>query len=588
MGLRQPSATGAFFAQMKAGAEQQKQAREKLQKPQALGGSATAGTQMVAATTKAQQAATGQVEQARQQASDTLKVGDKALDSSTATAIAGTPSATPQAAQPQAAGPTQPATPGAAPSTPVPTPKFTGGIAEKAKTDIDTNIKYQKSDIPYLNSVISELTEENKKWTTPPEKKEANKIKIAQFLDYIASAETGTFTEDNLFKALADTGRTDFFETAGKITESKLRDVVSKIEELDNALLTANAEDAKKINEEKARLDKLLGEYRDKLTKENLGKISQSSAFGTELLEREKLLADEDVSNISKLASLFGRNAGGAKTKKYGALESQIYGKDLEAVQEGAKAELIEKATAESAADLAEKQYEKQLDISKKGYEESVKTAQDRLEVLKASPQELAGYTKDELLKLFNNDAALVDQLFTFDDKGKVTNTKSSQTRKALVTEETALKDRLAKLPGAKEVAKTVADAKVDKEIKDIEAEIFGSLTSEGKNISAGFGGLRSKPQTELAGLIVQRDELNSIPEWRRQKGHSSKSAALDGKIAAIEKYLKEVDALEQVAEKVRKTKDINQLKRIRDRREELYRKMPDFRQDVMIQWGEG
>lgn len=72
MGLRTPSRFKTFGAQAQAGAEKQKQARENLMKPgeatkSALGGRASAGTQMVSATTGAQQAATKQMQEQGEQ-----------------------------------------------------------------------------------------------------------------------------------------------------------------------------------------------------------------------------------------------------------------------------------------------------------------------------------------------------------------------------------------------------------------------------------------------------------------------------------------------------------------------------------------
>ena len=77
MGLRTPSKFKVFGAQAKAGAEQQKEARENLKKPgeatkSALGGMGSAGTGMVAATTGAQQSATKKLNETSTEMGETV------------------------------------------------------------------------------------------------------------------------------------------------------------------------------------------------------------------------------------------------------------------------------------------------------------------------------------------------------------------------------------------------------------------------------------------------------------------------------------------------------------------------------------
>lgn len=356
MGFRQPTSTGAFFAQAKAGAEQQKQAREKLQKPQALGGSAAAGTQMVAATTGQQQQATKQVQETGQKAASDIKVDQGKLG----TAVTAT----------------------VAPAQPAPPP--------------------------------------------PPEMK----------------MDTG------------ESGDVAAVEASNKAITDAMGSTQTRIDELNKSLSTADVQDRAAIQAEKTRLEGVLRGYQDKLTKENLGQIAGPSTFEQEMLEREQLLASEQ-GNVGKLAALFGRSRG-----KYGALESQIYGKDIEAIEEAAKTGLQEKAEAERGTDVATERYSEQLKESQKGVETALKKEGDKLDILKMTPDELSKYNKQQLTDLFGTN---VGELFNFEGD-KPVSTKASSTRKALEDRLTQLKTEAGKFEGAKSKAQQVAIEKVQNE----------------------------------------------------------------------------------------------------------------------------
>jgi hypothetical protein len=367
MGLRQPSKTGVLFAQAKVGAEQQKQARDRLKKPQALGGSAAAGTQMIAASTEAQQQATQEVKTETESAGKNLVAGN--VGTATQTAFA-------------------------APSTPAP-------------------------------AVVK-----------------------------VASGESG------------DVGAV---EQSEKDINTNITSLTNQINDLNDKLTNATAADAKAINEEKDRLNKLLQDYQDKLSKGNLGQIAGPSDIEQQLAEREELLASEGQ-RVAKLASIFGP---GWNAQRYGGLASQIYGKDLEALEEQAAAGLEASDLAKRQADVAQEQYTEQLGTSKKAYEESLDTASKKVELLKKTPQELATYTREELTKLFGAD---VDKLFKFtssDPKATVTNTNYSATKAALEQAKADQDTELSKVAGEK----TKAQTKMEENFNAVDKEITGGGT---------------------------------------------------------------------------------------------------------------
>lgn len=395
MGFRQPSATGAFFAQAKAGAEQQKQAREKLQKPQALGGSAAAGTQMVAATTGQQQQATKQVQETGQKAATDIKVDQGKLGTAVTTAVA----------------------------PPAPTPA-TQPVAEMK---MDTG---ESGDVAAVEASNKAIT------------------------DAMGSTQT-------------------------------------QIDQLNRSLSTANEQDRAAIQAEKTRLEGVLRGYQEKLSKENLGQIAGPSTFEQQMLEREQLLASEQ-GNVGKLAALFGKSRG-----KYGALESQIYGKDIEAIQEAAKTGLQEKAEAERGADVATERYSEQLKESQKGVETTLKKESDKLDILKMTPDELSKYNKQQLTDLFGAD---VNNLFNFEGD-KPVSTKATSTRKALEDRLTQLKTEAGKFEGAKSKAQQVSIEKVQNEFfpKDQYGNELGNkdINAMMKTINSGDKLVGLAPETQ-------------------------------------------------------------------------------------------
>lgn len=449
MGFRQPTATGAFFAQAKAGTKKQAEAREKLQKPQAIGGSAGAGTAMVAAGTQAQEAATQQVQETGQKAGTELKVKDQNLGTSTVSTIAGTPAATPTT------------TPAATTAT---AQQFTGGISGPAA--INPKIKETQDKITSISNEITKAQNMPIRGTSDLIRQADTLSRLFKDLDTNKSqlAQLNIESPAPSVEGIGESGDVAAVENMGTKINQAIDDITKQKNDLNNRLLSANAEDAKKIQAELDRLNGILKVYQDKLTTENLGQVAGPSAFEQQMLEREQLLAGEG-GDVGKIAALFGRKRGDIRTSKYGALESQIYGKDLEAIQEAAKAGLTEKAAAERGSDVAMETYAKTLEEGKKGYEATIKSAQDKLEILKKTPQELAGYTRDELKKMFDNNEALVNELFRFDKDGKVIGTKVSETRSAYEDRLTKLGTEKEKIGGELSIAKTTASNQLKNEL---------------------------------------------------------------------------------------------------------------------------
>ncbi len=340
MGLRQPSRTATFFKQAAAGAQQQKEARETLKAPQALGGAAAVGTQMVAATTGAQQQATQQVQQAGQEV--------------------------------------------------------------KAKTDV--------SQLPGATATAGVATS-------------VDPSKVGTAVNNIQSWQ---------FRGLpGDYQNISYQSSVASAAQKDAADLQAAINKIDEDLKTATAADQKALLDKKTELEKTLLDYENKLSKENLGQIAGPSTFETEMGQREKILATEGQ-NIGKLRALFGPRF---DSKKYGALASQIYGKDLEAIQEAATAGLEEKQRAETGTETALKGYKEGISQRKKDVAETAKTQGERIRGLQIGAAGLIseGFTEADIRKLYGND---FDKYFEIKD-GKVID-KFTKTRQALVDTKTA------------------------------------------------------------------------------------------------------------------------------------------------------
>jgi hypothetical protein len=373
MGIRQPTRTGTFFAQAKAGAEQQKEARETLKKPQALGGAASAGTQMVANTTGAQQQATQEVEKKGQELQTTVDANKITTPTATAGAFtAGTPSEV--------------------------------TTAETTKSTADTY-----GDAGYRNTGT-------------------NTLKVL-----------GRTINIPVFSVQDDTTALNKNKTE---IETNLNTINNLVKEHDAGVSPLAAADIKALTDAKNAMMSEWQKFDDAITKENLGKIAGPSTFETNMATRESLLASEGQ-NVGKLASIFGPRW---NAQRYGGLASQIYGKDLEAIQEEAGEALSESDRAKRAATQEEKEFKTLLDTTKKGVNEKVKQETEKIDALKNGWDTLKsqGETLTSLSKLFGSDAE-AKKYFTFNEKGELTGDKRSEARAKLSSTADALKTELGK-----------------------------------------------------------------------------------------------------------------------------------------------
>lgn len=253
-------------------------------------------------------------------------------------------------------------------------------------------------------------------------------------------------------------------------------DLQAAINKIDEDLKTATAADQKALLDKKTELEKILLDYEDKLSKEKLGQIAGPSTFETEMQEREQALATEGQ-NVGKLRALFGPRF---DSDKYGALASQVYGKDLEAIREAAATGLEEKKRAETATTTALSQYKKGITDRKKEVADTAKTQGERIRGLQIGAAGLIseGFTEADIRKLYGND---FDKYFEIKD-GKVID-KFTKTRQALVDTKTA---RDAAVKTATE-SKTQSEQKAFKDIqsqlvkKDEYGRIIGGVLTDSK-----------------------------------------------------------------------------------------------------------
>lgn len=491
MGIRQPSRTATFFKQAQAGAEAQKEARETLKKPQALGGAAAAGTQMVASTTGAQQKATQEVQTKSGEMIKTVSA-DK-VTTPTATAGAYT-----------TADPTK--LPGATPTSIAPSITTTPNVQYNTVKIGGMSVKIP---VPVSNA--------------------------SQNVDNLTANQTAI--------------------------NASIKEVDDAIKKHDDGLQVLSEQDLKALADTKKQLMTQWQTYDDALRKENLGQIAGPSTFETEMQKREQVLATEGQ-NVGKLRALFGPRF---DSERYGALASQIYGKDLEAIQETAAAGLEEQARTEERADVAEKEYVEKLGTTKKSVEEKVKSEQEKIDTLKIGWEALKnrGETLTSLTKLFGSDAE-AKKYFNFDDKGNLISDKRSQVRDALVKKQTDLKTELGK-------TETKLKTEEDRAFNDISGELvvkdkYGNITggslprvksqiSDIANVTV-FSAANGNERRDIANRYlnnlasVEAEINNAIASKNGKKVKESK----DKLNALLQEYKGELKKLEQPAPM---TKDI-------------------------------
>ena len=288
----------------------------------------------------------------------------------------------------------------------------------------------------------------------------------------------------------------------------------NNIERINTLLTDASAKDAQKLQAEKDRLTKLRDEYVKKRDEENLGQIAEQSQAEIDAQNQAILLAERGPSNVSKLATVFGK-----RSAMDPALASQIYDKDLEALQGEAAAALSESEQSKLAADQADKQYVEQIDASKKAYEEQFEDEDRKAALLAMTPNELKGVTQTEVEELYGKE--LANKLFDFKD-GYVSDTTVSQTRVALDKKLTDLKNSKSKADQAK--------AKVVERLQNefLPKDQFGNPQPNAvERLQQALSGVADSFQQNIANMTGYQKQLeNAI-----SKGDVKKAREIKGKM---------------------------------------------------------
>jgi len=340
-------------------------------------------------------------------------------------------------------------------------------------------------------------------------------------------------------------------ETTITNLSNEITNITNQINEINDQISKATAQDAQKLQAEKDRLTKLRDEYVKKRDEENLGQIAGQSQAEIDAQKQAILLAQRDPSNVAKLATVFGKRSAMDR-----ALASQIYGKDLEALQGEAAEALSESERAKIAAGEADEQYVAQLDASKKAYEEQFEDEDRKTQLLGMTPEELKGVTQKEAEELFGKDMA--DRLFDFKD-GYISDAQLSKTREILqknLTAKTELKQKA-------ETDKDTAIANKDKQFTDIEKEVFGDVDNPGtletwKNIN----------QKQLSGISGRLEKVEEVrnSRWRRNwEGISKDSAILKELSKRATDAMAERTRVLREMETARTTKDTAKMKSLLD-----------------------
>lgn len=385
MGLRQPSKFSVFKTAAEAGAERQKEARDKLKQAketntgQVLGGQAAAGTAMVAASTQAQKQSTENIYKTANEFVSKYKPNLTLPTADVGGMI--------QSAQNLSSGPRAMATP-------------TGGITKGG----------------------------NAVWST---------------------LKSGTGTEHE-FSALSNQ------EAAARKDAETIQQTLTALDAIDEQIRKSNAKDQERLNREKERLEEILKTYVEKIENEKLGEIGTKSQSEINAEATQKMLSEGTAGGeVGKLRALFGkRNIG-----RFGGLASQIYGKDLEIMENIARSNIAESNKQKLLKDTALGQYKERIDTAQK---DLATTLDDRKKAMEITEMGLAearerGYTDDEIIRLLG------------DKVGQFFNTAVKNGKTILVSD---------KVKGVRELYQT----EKDKTLKDAE-ELKGKKDKAGQKL---------------------------------------------------------------------------------------------------------
>jgi len=338
-------------------------------------------------------------------------------------------------------------------------------------------------------------------------------------------------------------------ETTITNLSNEITNITNQINEINDQISKATAQDAQKLQAEKDRLTKLRDEYVKKRDEENLGQIAGQSQAEIDAQKQAILLAQRDPSNVAKLATVFGKRSAMDR-----ALASQIYGKDLEALQGEAAEALSESERAKIAAGEADEQYVAQLDASKKAYEEQFADEDRKAELLGMTPKELKGVKQQEVEELFGKDMA--DRLFDFKD-GYISDAQLSKTRDILEKNLIAKKELKTKA----ETDRDTAVANKEKQFTDIEKEIYGDVDNKG-SIKVFLDDYDNRYSNINSRLSKIEDTRNTW--WKRNWDGISKDSAIakDLKQRALDTK-QELIRISREIDTARTTKDTAKMKEL-------------------------
>ena len=366
-----------------------------------------------------------------------------------------------------------------------------------------------------------------------------------------ATDESKKDVTTNTIDTAVQSGEVGTIETTITNLSNEITSITNKINEINDQISKATAQDAEKLQAEKDRLIGLRETYIKKREEENLGQIAGQSQEEIDAQKQAILLAQRSPSNVAKLATVFGK-----RSAMDPALASQIYGKDLEALQGEAAEALSESERAKIAAGEADEQYVAQLDASKKEYEEQFEDEDRKAKLLGMTPEELKGVTQKEAEELFGKDMA--DRLFDFKD-GYISDAQLSKTREILQKNLAAKKELKTKA----ETDKDTAIANKEKQFTDIEKEVFGDVDNPGA-IST-FKDINQQQLSSISGRLEKvKEVLNS--RWRRNWGGISKDSWILNELQqrALD-AMKEQTRVRREMETARTTKDTAKMKSLLD-----------------------
>jgi len=191
-------------------------------------------------------------------------------------------------------------------------------------------------------------------------------------------------------------------EAAFRKDAETIQSTLTALDNINEQIRASNVKDQEKLNREKTRLEEVLKSYVDKIEGEKLGQIGTKSQSEINAESAQRLLSEGKAGGeVGKLKAIFGkRNVG-----KFGGLAGQIYGKDLELMENIARSNIAESEKEKLLRDTALGQYKGQLEDKRS---DLTKTLEDRKKAMEITELGLQGardkgYTDDEIIRLMGD-----------------------------------------------------------------------------------------------------------------------------------------------------------------------------------------